>query len=101
VGENPFKQEERLYPSDYGSAWKNDLNISIQIPEGYTIVSKPIDFALTLPDNLGTYILKTEVVNNKINAPINGANHYNTLKGLNEQAIDKQLEKIVLVQSQP
>lgn len=106
VSENPFKLEERLYPIDYGSAWKNDVTISIQFPEGYEVESKPEDFSIALPDNLGTYILKTEVVNNKIkvtsqtkiNIAIIGANYYKTLKELYKQAIEHQMEKIVLVQ---
>ncbi len=109
TSENPFKQEERLFPVDYGSAWKKEISIAIQIPEGYSVASKPEDFSLALPDNLGSYILKTEVIGNKINvtsqtkinAAIIGPNHYKTLKGLYKKAIDNQLEKIVLVQGQP
>jgi Domain of Unknown Function with PDB structure (DUF3857)/Transglutaminase-like superfamily len=109
VHENPFKQEERLYPIDYGSAWKNEIKVAIEMPEGFTIESIPEDFSLLLPDNLGTHILKTEVVNNKINVtsqtkinnPIIGSNYYKTLKDLYKQVIDKQLEKIVLVKSEP
>ncbi len=109
TSENPFKQEERLFPIDYGSAWKNEISIVLQIPEGYTIASKPEKFSLALPKNLGSYFLKTEVTGNKINvtsqtkinAAIIGANHYKTLKELYEQVIEKQLEKIVLVKGQP
>lgn len=109
ISENPFKQENRLFPIDYGSAWKNEINIAIQVPEGYSVASKPEDFSLVLPNNLGSYILKTEVIGNKINVTsqtkintaIIGANHYKTLKGLYKKAIDNQLEKIVLVQGQP
>lgn len=105
INENPFKQEERLYPIDYGSAWKKDILISIDIPEGYTMSSKPDDFSLELPNKLGDYVLKIEVVNNKlnvtsqtkINSAIIGANYYKTLKELYKKAIDNQLEKIVLV----
>jgi Domain of Unknown Function with PDB structure (DUF3857)/Transglutaminase-like superfamily len=109
VRENPFKQEERSYPVDYGSPWKNDTKISIQIPNGYSIESKPEDISLVLPDNLGIYNLKSKVVNNKINVTsqtkinkaIIGSNYYKTLKDLYKQVIDKQLEKIVLVKSEP
>ncbi len=109
LNENPFKQEERLYPIDYGSAWKNEIAVAIQIPEGFSIESTPEDFSLALPNNLGTYKIKTEVVNNKINvvsqtkinSAIIGANYYTILKDLYKQAIDHQLEKIVLVQSKP
>ncbi len=109
VHENPFKLEERLYPIDYGSAWKKDVFIDIEIPDGYTLVTKPEDLSFELPDNLGTYKLKTELVNNKINVisqtkinmAIIGASHYKILKDLYKQIIDKQLEKIVLVKGQP
>lgn len=107
--ENPFKLKERLYPIDYGSPWKNDIRVTIQIPQGFTVSSKPEDMALELPDNLGTYILKTTVTNNqinviaqtKINTPLIGAIHYKVLKELYKQAIEKQKEKIVLVSAHP
>ncbi|MCK5677432.1 MAG: transglutaminase, partial [Flavobacteriaceae bacterium] len=109
TNENPFKLKERLYPIDYGSAWKNDYKISIQIPEGFKVESKPEDISLMLPNNMGSYILKTKIENNKINVTsqtkiniaIIGSNHYKVLKELYKQAIDRQLEKIVLVQGQP
>jgi len=90
IDENPFKQEERLYPIDYGSAWKKEIIISIKLPEGYSVASKPEDFALELPNKLGNYA-----------SAIIGANYYKTLKELYKKAIDNQLEKIVLVQTQP
>lgn len=107
--ENPFKQEKRLYPIDYGSAWKNNISIAIQIPEGFKVESKPEDFSLALPNNLGTYTLKIQIANNKINvaaqtkinSAIIGPDHYKTIKNLYKKAIDQQLEKIVLVQSTP
>lgn len=105
--ENPFKLEERLYPIDYGSSWKKDIRLTIQIPQNFTVSSKPEDIALELPDNLGTYILKISVTNNqisvisqtKINEPLIGAIHYKILKELYKQAIEKQKEKIVLLKS--
>ena len=109
VTENPFKQESRLYPIDYGTPWKDDYKIAIQIPKDFKVESKPEDISLILPNNMGSYILKIEVKNNniivtsqtKINAAIIGSDHYKTLKELYKQAIDRQLEKVVLVQTQP
>lgn len=106
--ENPFKLKERLYPIDYGSPWKNEINISLQIPEGYTVDSKPKDISLVLPDNLGSYELNIKLKENtiqinsntKLNSAILGANYYQKLKEFYKQAIDNQLEKIVLKHSQ-
>ncbi|MEN8186178.1 MAG: transglutaminase domain-containing protein [Bacteroidota bacterium] len=108
--ENSFKQEERLYPVDFGSAWKKDFTVAIQIPEGYTVESKPEDLAVSMPENLGSFVIKTTVTNKKINVlmqtKINvaklGPNYYQDLKELFKQAIEKQQEKIILVKtSQP
>jgi hypothetical protein len=33
--ENPFKQELRQYPVDFGYPFQNKLNITIEIPDGY------------------------------------------------------------------
>lgn len=109
VNENPFKLEERLYPVDYAAPWSNQTKISLTIPEGYALESKPEDLSLTLPDQMGDYVLKTEFKNNKIvvtsktrlNIPVVSSNYYPTLKELYKRAIENQLEKIVLVQQGP
>lgn len=109
VNENPFKLEERLYPIDYASPWSNQTIISLDIPEGYTLESKPDDLSLTLPDQMGDYVLKTEFKNNKItvssktrlNVPVIASVYYSTIKELYKRAIENQLEKIVLVQQGP
>lgn len=106
VNENPFKLKERLYPIDYASPWSNKTNISLEIPEGYVLQSKPEDLSLTLPDQMGTYVLKTEIKNNKIlvtsqtnlNIPVISSMYYSSIKELYKKAIENQLEKIVLVQ---
>lgn len=109
VRENPFKLEKRLYPIDYGSPWKNETLISLEIPEGYTVESKPNDILLNLPNEMGTYSLNTKLQENKIlvtsqtklNVPLIGPNYYETVKELYKRAIENQLEKIVLIQQGP
>jgi hypothetical protein len=106
MSENPFKLEERLYPVDFGSPWKNNISISLVIPQGYRIESKPDDIHLTLPNNMGEYLLKTEVQNNKIlvqtqtvlNVPIVSPEHYQSLKDLFMKAMAHQQEKVILIQ---
>ena len=106
--ENPFKMEERSYPLDFASAWRNEIDLVIEIPEEYRIESKPQDVFYTLPDNLGSYSLKTSVDNNKIvissssivNKAIIPASYYDVLKEIYKKAIDVQLEKIVIAPPQ-
>lgn len=109
VNENPFKLEERLYPIDYGSPWKNDTNVSLEIPQGYKVESIPESLSLTLPENMGSYLLKTQVSDNtiqivsqtKLNVPVIVPMHYQMVKELYKRAIENQLEKIVLIQQGP
>jgi len=108
IHENPFKLKKREYPIDYGSPWKNSINISIQIPDGYKVDSKPEDLSLALPDDLGTYSMDIKVNGNniqinsmtRINKALIGSNYYSSLKELYKRAIDNQLEKIILVQAE-
>ncbi len=107
--ENPFKLEERKFPVDFGAPWEEKYSISIELPEGYILESKPENVAYELPDNLGSYKLVITMVNNKIqllsnskiNSPIISPTHYGTLKEFYKKMIDKQLEKIVLIKSTP
>jgi len=106
--ENPFKMEKRTYPLDFASAWRNEIDMILEIPEEYSVESKPEDVFYTLPDNLGSYSLKTSVESNKIvissasiiNRAIVPASYYDLLKDIYKKAIDAQLEKIVLAPSQ-
>ena len=106
--ENPFKMENRTYPLDFASAWRNDVDLILEIPEEFSVESKPKDVLYSLPDNLGSYSLKTSVENNKIiisssstiNKAIVPASYYVMLKEIYKKAIDAQLEKIVLSPAQ-
>ncbi len=103
--ENPFKLEERKFPVDFGAPWEEKYTISIKIPEGYVIESKPENAGYALPDNLGSYkyisIIKDNTLqilsNVKINIPIIGNNYYGMLKEFYKDMVGKQLEKVVLV----
>jgi hypothetical protein len=107
VRENPFKLDERTYPIDYGTPWKNQVLVSIKIPEGYAVESKPEDMALGLVSDLGAVIMQTVVEKNTIivkyqstiNSALIGPDHYKELKEIYKLAIAKQQEKIVLSKS--
>lgn len=103
--ENPFKQEKREYPVDFGYPKQNKYNIGIEIPEGYVVESLPVPMnIITGEDNIGAfkYIISNTgnkiqiVITTDINAAIVPADYYEILKDFFKQLIDKQNEKIVL-----
>jgi hypothetical protein len=103
--ENPFKQEVREYPVDFGFPKETKYNINIDIPEGYKVETLPIAAALTTGENIANFrynISNTDekiqiAITSSINAPIVPADFYDVLKEYFQKTIDKQNEKIVLV----
>lgn len=53
--ENPFKQENRLYPVDFGFPRQHILNFAIEIPNNYTFKALPKSKNYTLNDNGGRF----------------------------------------------
>jgi len=102
--ENPFKQEVREYPVDFGYPTQEKYNINIKIPEGFVVESMPKGITITTGENIGTFkylIANPEgnlqiVISTDINSAIVPSDFYPVLKGYFQQMIDKQNEKIVL-----
>jgi hypothetical protein len=104
---NPFKVDERKYPIDLISPWKNKYTVTIEIPEGYTVESVPTVAAIGLPDGLGLFKFQVKQAGNKIkvvsllqfNQGVIIPKYYAQLKEFFKQVVEKQTEKIVLVKS--
>lgn len=102
--ENPFKQEVREYPIDFGYPNQEKYNININIPEGFIVESMPKPLNIVTGENVGAYkYLIVNTVNNiqivitkDINTSIVQADFYPVLKDFYQQMTDKQNEKIVL-----
>jgi hypothetical protein len=102
--ENPFKQEIREYPVDFGFPFTDKYNITIKIPEGFAIETLPTPAVITMEDNLGTFkfnIVANEgtlqlVVSHQINEPIVSTEKYEMLKEYYKGMVAKETEKIVL-----
>jgi hypothetical protein len=102
--ENPFKQEVREYPVDFGFPFTDKYNITIKIPEGFVVETLPTPAVITMEDNIGTF--KFNIVNNdgtlqlvvshQINEPIVSTEKYEMLKEYYKGMIAKETEKIVL-----
>ena len=104
VEQNPFKQEIREYPIDYGFPFVDKYNIAIKIPEGYKVETIPTPLLLNMQDNLGSFkfVINASgnfiqlVITHQINVPIITAEYYSMLKEFYQKMIEKQNEKIVL-----
>jgi transglutaminase-like putative cysteine protease len=102
--ENPFKQEKREYPVDFGFPFEDKYNVIIDIPEGYAVESIPTEINLATGDGIGTFKYFTSNTANKIqiqlttdiNAAIVPAEYYDILKEFFKKMIEKQNEKIIL-----
>ena len=102
--ENPFKIDDRKYPVDFGTTWREKSNVSITIPEGYEVESIPESLSINLTDNFGVLRYQISLSGEKLkitsivqlNYPIIPAIFYKELKEFYKQVVEKQSEKIVL-----
>jgi len=104
IDENPFKQDHRSYPINFG--YKNECKkiVSIKIPEGFEVVSLPQSIKISLPEGIGYFqyqISKTSsaislVTEFQINQFVIPTHQYLELKAFYEQRIKKESEQIVL-----
>jgi Domain of Unknown Function with PDB structure (DUF3857) len=102
--ENPFKQEVREYPVDFGFPFEDKYNISIEIPEGYVVESMPVAMNIASEDKtLGfKYLIANEgnkiqvAISSWVNTAIVPADFYEGIKNFFKQIVDKENEKIIL-----
>lgn len=102
--QNPFKQENREYPVDYGFPFQDKYAINIQVPDGYKVENLPAPITLTMNENLGVFKYLTNLsgntiqisVSNQINSSIVLPEDYLALKSYYQKMIEKQNEKIIL-----
>jgi hypothetical protein len=102
---NPFKQEVRAFPIDFGYPVENKYNIVIEIPEGYAVETLPVSMNISTGDGIASFKYLIGAAENKIqiaitsaiNSAIVSTDYYAVLKEFFQKKIDKQNEKIVLV----
>jgi Domain of Unknown Function with PDB structure (DUF3857)/Transglutaminase-like superfamily len=103
--ENPFKQEVREYPLDFGFPTNDQFIVNITIPDGYKVESMPKSVNLASGENVAAfkYLILNEdnniniVASSSLNEAIVPADFYDIIKDFYRQMIEKQNEKIVLV----
>jgi hypothetical protein len=108
ASENPFKQEIREYPVDFGYPFETKIYINIEIPEGYQVEFLPKPSKLLMGDNIGAFSYVISNTGNKIqiiattniNTAIVSEDFYDALKDFYQGIIAKQNEKIILIKNQ-
>ncbi|MBF4508343.1 DUF3857 and transglutaminase domain-containing protein [Flavobacterium sp. JLP] len=101
---NPFKQEKREYPVDFGFPFCNKYTITIKLPENFTVENLPESTAVVMEDNLGAFKFDIAFTDNliqismihQINEAIFPIEKYEMLKEYYKTMLAKQSEKIVL-----
>jgi len=104
MDENPFKIDSREYPVDFGTPWRESINVIIEIPEGFKIESLPENMGTGLRDETGKFIFSVKELGNKIqisslleiNRAVISADYYTDLKEFFKQVVAKQTEQIIL-----
>lgn len=101
---NPFNQEVREYPVDFGFPFADKYNITIQIPEGFAVETLPAPAIFNMEDNLGSFKFNIAangntlqiIIAHQINDAIVSVEKYEMLKEYYKGMIAKETEKIVL-----
>ncbi|MDX2302628.1 MAG: DUF3858 domain-containing protein [Microscillaceae bacterium] len=102
--ENPFKDEQRVYPVDFAHPFSNRYVYNLTIPTGYQVEELPAKLVMALPNDGGKFTFLTTQINNVIQVNytliIGKAmflpDEYPALKSFFEQAIAKLSEQVVL-----
>ena len=103
--ENPFKQENRIYPINFGSPFSRNTVITIKLPSGYELQEAPESTFVKLPGDKGSF--RYQISNHdpskiqissqfKINKAQISQRYYSHVRQLYDLAIAKFSEQIVL-----
>jgi hypothetical protein len=101
---NPFKQETRSYPVDFGSPFEVIYFIKITLPAGFVVDEIPKSKVFALPANIARYTYNAAQTGSSINITsslsinrsIFAQDEYPHLREFYNQLVAKQAEQIVL-----
>lgn len=104
IQENPFKKESRAFPIEFGFPIKQQLLITVEIPDGYEVDERPESMQMILPGNTGYYrfISNLNAKNLSLVADLNIASTFYTpqeypqIKTLFQEMVNTQDFTIVL-----
>lgn len=103
--QNPFRSEDRKFPVDFKFAHQDTYEVTINIPDGYTVEDIPENESFNMRGSrAGTYSSKYEIHENtvkltvdmKINKPMFISSEYSTLRNFFSRVVEAQAHQIVL-----
>lgn len=103
--ENPFKLQERTYPIDFGYKDAYLYILKFEFSDRYTIIEKPEDVHVTLPNNSGSLLFSSNIIDNNLNillkidfkSHIYPPEYYPYLKEFMRKIVDIQTNSLVLI----
>jgi hypothetical protein len=102
--ENPFKQELRSFPVDFGHGSEKIYACTFTLPAGYKVEDMPARLRLELPGKGGSFAYEVTQVGNQLRViskvsldkPVYAIEEYSALREFYSKIVAKQAEQIVL-----
>lgn len=102
--ENPFKEDERLFPIDFLYPYAKNVKVNFKVPANYEITALPESKKVALPNGLGSLIFTCESSEDTIttnlsfqmNVSVVPAAYYKEIKNLYSEYINISKSKIVI-----
>ena len=104
ISKNPFNLNERTYPVDLGASSDERIIMNIALGDHFTLLEKPKDLSIALPNSACKYILRTELDENvlslnqilQFNKAIYEPDEYSYLKEFYSKIIQNQKAEFLL-----
>ncbi len=101
---NPFRQEQRKYPVDFGAPMNEAFVGMYTLPAGYAVEELPKSASFVLPDNAGRFTYSVRATGNQlqvssrfsINKTLFLPDEYPDLKAFFDQIVAKHAEQVAL-----
>lgn len=104
ISENPFKNEERLYPVEFLTKENKTYILNLSIPEGYVVDEFPKNEKVVLPENTAEFTYTCQqvgqtiqvIVKFRLNKTIYYSDEYTYLREFYNHVIQKHSNQIIL-----
>lgn len=101
--DNPFTQEYRIFPVDFGYPFNESYTANILIPEGYELDDYPMETRITIEGNGISFFYSPQVIGEmlkitsklEVRTPIIEADKYGDLKFFMESVASKLSEPVI------
>jgi len=100
---NPFKQTERSFPVDLGWALDQRYNLTIHLPDQYTIDTPPQPVGIGIPDGGGQFVTNYQAADNsfkfsnviQLNKPVYAPEEYAYLKEFYNKIVQSEKAEVI------